>query len=505
MKISYLSTKTCALILAFSLVTSCTGQSSLDAENKSTKSTSEKAKAEKIDDLLRFYSKNAGFNGSVLVAHQNELVYKNGFGMANWEWDIPNDQDTKFRVASITKQFTAMLILQLASENKLDLHTPISNYLPDYPKKNAEQITIHQLLNHSSGTPETDEFIRFRDMERNRYKPEDIMKIFSDGELEFTPGSKFKYSNSGYIILGVIIEKITRKSYEKVLQENIFEPLEMNNSGYDHNTSLLKNRASGYRSLFGKHKYLNANYIDMTVPYSAGSIYSTVEDLFLWDQALYTEKLLPKTYRDLLFEKYIPARDRHYGYGWFIGEIPIGKSGDNISGMHHGGGINGFNTRITRIPSDGSLIVLLNNTSRAPLLELTVAIVGILNDKPFDLPKKSVALALLDIIDKDGMDKGIQFFNEIKDDKSYYVKEQEMNNASYELLQSNKEEHAAEVLKLGISYFPNAFNLYDSYGEVLLKLGRENEAVDNYKKSVELNPNNKNGIRVLKELGIEIK
>ena len=497
MKKKYLFSQTYHLVLVLFLVTSCNGQSETDNVQMI-----EQTKVEQINKLVSTYADYGLFNGTVLVANQGKIILKKGFGFANMEWDIPNQPDTKFRLASITKQFTAMLILQLVSEKKLDLNLPISTYLPDYPKKNGDQITIHHLLTHTSGTPRIDDFIRHRDMERDRYRPNELLKIFAEGELNSTPGEKFSYSNEGYKILGVIIEKITGTSYEKALQDKIFTPLEMFNTGFDHNNTIVKKRASGYSRLFDG-EYINTNYIDMSIPYAAGSIYSTVEDLFLWDKALYTEKLLPKKYNELLFKTHISARDQHYGYGWFIGEIPIGNTKNNVQTNHHGGGINGFNTRITRIQSNKSLIVLLNNTDRAPLYEMTIAINGILHNESYDFPKKSIANTLFDIIDKEGIDKGIQFFEKFKDNSTYYLSEKEMNIVSYKLLQSDRAEIAADVLKLAIEAFPNAFNLYDSYGEVLLTLGKKEKAIENYRKSVDLNPENKNGIRVLKELGVE--
>ncbi|HYV90809.1 MAG TPA: serine hydrolase domain-containing protein, partial [Chitinophagales bacterium] len=269
-------------------------------------------KIDKLDNLISAYAEYGNFNGSVLVAEKGEIIYKKGFGFANVEWKIPNQPDTKFRLASVTKQFTAMLILQLVAANKLKLDAPISTYLPDYPKKTGDMVTIHHLLTHTSGIPSYTDFPVFREMMRNTYRPEEIVKLFADSALQFTPGEKYQYSNSGYILLGYIIEKITGESYEQVLQSKIFKPLKMNNSGYDHNDAVIQNRASGYNRV--GTTYQNANYIDMSVPFSAGGIYSTIEDMYLWDQALYTEKLLPKKYMDLLFQKYIPA-DGPFYYG----------------------------------------------------------------------------------------------------------------------------------------------------------------------------------------------
>lgn len=455
-------------------------------------------KAGKINNLINNYLAYSKFNGSVLVAHEGEMVIKKGYGMANVEWDIPNQTDTKFRIASITKQFTAMLIMQLVAENKLDLHVPISIYLPDYPKKNADIITLHHLLTHSSGTPEFDDFVTYRDIERDRHRPEELLSIFQDGDLNFTPGEKYSYTNTGYVVLGIIIEKITGKSYANALQDRIFSPLKMQDSGYDMNYDVIKRRASGYTNRYVRNDFRNVNYVDMSIPYAAGSIYSTVEDLFIWEQSLYTEKLLPKKYMKLIFEKYIPAPRRFYGYGWFIGDMQIGTSNEKIEITVHGGGINGFRTLIARIPSSQSSVILLSNLEGTPVYEITNSILGILHDKPYNL-KKSVAYSLVDVIAKDGIQKGLEYYREIKNAEGYYTEVNEMNIAGYELLHADKINQAAFLFKLNVEAFPNSFIPYDSYAEVLLLLGYEAQAIKNYKKSIELNPDNRNALRIVQE------
>lgn len=479
---------TIILLLSFSIV-------SLGQENE------QETKAKKIHELLSACAEYGQFNGSVLVAEKGEIIYKSGFGQANMEWDVPNKANTKHRLASVSKQFTAMLIVQLAAENKLKLDVPITSYLPDYPKTNGDKITSHHLLTHTSGIPNYTSSPNYREMMRGPYSPMEIVNLFADLALEFTPGEKFNYSNSGYVLLGVIIEKITGKTYEKVLQEKIFSPLKMNNTGYDSNRTILKNRASGYNKV--ANSFENANYIHMSTPYAAGALYSTVEDLYRWDQALYTEKLLPKKYRDLLFESHTPAwGGQGYGYGWEIGKMNIGQTKEQVQTIKHGGSINGFNTLITRIPSDQSSIILLNNTGGAPLYDMTTAVIGILHKKPYTFPKRSLAYSLLDAIEKDGITAALLYYKEIKTSDDYHLDENEMNLSGYQLLQSGRAKEAASVFKLNTEAFPNAFNVYDSYGEALMVLGDTTQAIDNYKRSVQLNPDNENGIKILKGLGV---
>jgi CubicO group peptidase (beta-lactamase class C family) len=361
-------------------------------------------KADKLDKLMSTYAEHGEFNGSVLVAEKGKVIYKKGFGLADMEWNVLNQPDTKFRLASITKQFTALAIMQLVEKGKLKLDVPISAYLPDYPKKNGDIITIHHLLTHSSGIRDLLSFPGFsKNISRNAYSPAELVKLFADSTLQFKPGEKFAYTNSGYMLLGYIIEKVTGKSYEQVLQENIFTPLKMNNTGYDHSRALLKNRAKGYEK--NGRIYVNANSIDMSVPYAAGALYSTVEDLYLWDQALYGNQLLRKENMDLLFTKHISSGGNyHYGYGWGLGAINSGNTSELIETMGHSGSIDGFATQLTRIPSDKSFIVLLNNTGlAAPLGQMISSIIAILYDKPYNFPKRSVAYSLADRIEKDGV------------------------------------------------------------------------------------------------------
>lgn len=462
------------------------------------------SKTEQLDELLNLYHEYGQFNGSVLVAEQGEVIYKKGFGMANMEWDIPNEPNTKHRLGSITKQFTAMLILQLVADGAIDLEAPISTYLPDYPKETGDQITVHHLLTHTSGIPNYTAFPNFfKEQSRNPYTPDEFVEEFVHKKLDFTPGERFSYSNSGYFLLGVIAEKLTGKTYEQLLHDNIFTPVGMNDTGYDNHEDIVKNRATGYEK--NEYGYVNASYLDMSIPYAAGSMYSTVEDLYLWDQALYTDKLLPPALMDLYFKPYIPAfGDSHYAYGWGVGKERIGNTEDSVEAIAHGGGINGFNTNISRVTSDKSLVVLLNNTGGAALNEITRAIRGILYNTTYDFPKKSVANEVMGVIQEKGIKAGIAHFYAIKDKDTHSLREEEINGIGYQLMRAGKTEEALQIFKLNVDEFPEGFNVYDSYAEALMNLGQKDAAIENYRKSVEMNPANQNGIDMLEKLGVDI-
>ena len=458
-------------------------------------------KAEKIDAFMKQVTENGQYNGSVLVAENGKVIFKKGYGMANFEWEIPNAPDTKFRLGSITKQFTAMLVLQLVQEGKLKLDGKITDYLPDYPKANGDGITIHHLLTHTSGIPGYTEFPGFfQNRSRTPSTPTEFVKQFADSALLFEPGSRWSYSNSACFLLGVIIEKLTGGSYEQTLQKNILDPLGMKNTGYDHHETVLAKRATGYeRNPFG---VTNAAYLDMSLPYAAGSLYSTVEDLYIWDQALYTDKLLSPDLKAVMFQPHFRANPAfHYAYGWMVATLPVSET-DSIAVMQHGGGINGFNTLICRYPNEKHLTVLLNNTGGAPLVPINNAITGILFGMPYSVPKRSLAQAFVKDLMTDGETKALERFNDLKENKSddYSLSEREMNSAGYQLMGMGKLKEAIAVLKLNAEQYPQSSNVYDSLGEAYMNDGNTELAIKNYEISVKMDPTNLNGMEMLKKL-----
>jgi len=419
-------------------------------------------KSQKIDELMTTYHKYRLFNGSVLVAEQGKIIYKNGFGFANMEWDIPNDPITKFRLGSITKQFTSMLIMQLVEMEKLRVDDKLADLLPYYREDTGKQVMVHHLLTHTSGIPSYTGLPNFfAEISRNPYPVEDFVKKFCSNDFEFEPGTKFKYNNSGYFLLGAIIEKITGKTYEQVLHENILDPLGMKNTGYDHHKTILKKRATGYEKTFDS--FQNSAYLDMGLPYAAGSLYSTVEDLYTWDQALYGEKLLSNKYKKIMFQPFL----KKYAYGWGVRKVAGNNHTDSLTFISHGGGINGFSTLITRIIEDKILVVLLNNTGGTNLNEMNDGILKILNNKPYNPPKLSIAETLYKTIIEKDVQASVKQYHQLKKEKPghFNFSEAELNQLGYTLIQKKKMSDAIEIFKLNVEAFPEAFNVYDSLGE----------------------------------------
>lgn len=452
-------------------------------------------KAAKIDEVMTLANKYRLFNGAVLVAENGKVIYKKGLGLANMEWNIPNTPETRFRLGSITKQFTATAILKLVEEGKIKLDGKISDYLPEYRKDIGEKVTVHQLLNHTSGIPSYTGLPGFfQDVSRNPFKVDDFVKKYASNDLEFEPGSKFSYNNSGYFLLGAIIEKVTGKPYEQFLKERIFEPLGMKNTGYDHWDTLLQKRATGYQKT--ADGYVNAPYLDMSIPYAAGSLYSTVEDLYLWDQALYTDSVLNAQFKELMFKPNL----ENYAYGWTIRKANFD---DKIPVITHNGGINGFSTTIIRFPAEKNLIVLLDNTATGNNIDrLSSELAKILYERPFNLPKMSIVDPLAKTINEKGITSGIAQYQEFKAKQSniYDFSEEELNRLGYQLLQRGKQDEAIQIFKLNVEAYPKAFNTYDSLGEAYMVAGNKELAIANYKKSLELNPKNNNATETLKRL-----
>ena len=301
-----------------------------------------------IDSLL-----GADFNGSALVAKDGDVLYVKGIGMADEANDVANTPETRFRIGSITKQFTAIAILILESRGLVKRSDPVCDYLHTCPK-GWEAVTIEHLLDHTSGIASFTDQPDFDGMKAAT--PAQTVASVADIPLTWSPGETFSYTNTGYVLLGMVIEKATGKSYEAFLQDEIFGPLAMEDSGYEHGDT--PGLATGY-----SHDFELADPLDMSVPYAAGGLSSTVLDLETWEEALYTEQLAPAADMHRYFT---PLTDRTdlfgfgYGYGQFVGEW----GGSRL--IWHDGWINGFSSQLLRYPDDHITVVLLTNRESSP-------------------------------------------------------------------------------------------------------------------------------------------
>ncbi len=316
----------------------------------------------KIENCLKSNNNENKYSGSIFISVKEEVIFNKSFGMSNYELDVLNTTKTKFRIGSVTKQFTAVSILQLNDRGLLKLEDTLDKYIPDFPK--GEIITIHHLLTHTSGIFDYTKSEGFdeKNMKVN-HSVEDLIDEFKHLPYDFEPGEKYTYSNSGYILLGYIIEQVSKSSYKEFIENNIFSKLSMNNSGYDNDIQLIKDRARGYTFDKESKKILNCDYIDMSVPYAAGGLYSTVEDLFLWNNLLFKGEIIPKNVLDNLIKSHVnTGNEIMYGYGVCINNININNKVRKK--VFHGGGIPGFfSMNNYYFDEDVQLIMLSNITS----------------------------------------------------------------------------------------------------------------------------------------------
>ncbi|GAC1475338.1 MAG: serine hydrolase domain-containing protein [Isosphaeraceae bacterium] len=329
--------------------------------------------ASKIDDSLRARVKNDRFCGAILVARDGKVLARRGYGMANLELEVPNTPETRFRLGSLTKQFTATALMILRERGKVDVHEKVKTYLPESPRA-WDEVTLHHLLTHTSGIPSYTSLPDYLTRMREPTTPDQLLARFKDRPLEFPPGSKYQYSNSGYAVLGKVIEAVSGRGYADFLHEAIFEPLNMKNTGYDRSPPILKHRASGYtRSLLAT---INADYLDMSIPYAAGGLYSTVDDLLLWDRALDSEKLVSRKTLEMMFTPF----KENYGYGWLITR-EFGRAM-----LSHQGGINGFVTDIRRFPDEKLCVIVMSNFEVAPVESIAHDLSAIALGEPISAP-----------------------------------------------------------------------------------------------------------------------
>lgn len=331
--------------------------------------------AAQADEYCRAQVAINQFSGSVLVAKGDQVLFAKGYGLANVEHDVPNTPKTKFRLGSITKQFTAMAILILQEQGKLSVDDLISKHVDGCPDA-WKDVTIHHLLTHTSGIPSFTSLPGYGASMPLPSSPKQTLDRVRDMPLEFTPGEKFVYSNSGYVLLGRIIEKVSGKPYEHFLPEIIFEPLGMKDTGYDFPAKIVPHRAAGYRRI--GDQLANAAFLDMTIPHAAGALYSTVEDLHRWSVALDEGKLISSG----AYEKMHTPAKGSYAYGWIVD-----KQFEKTR-VGHGGGINGFSTYIARIPEEKLCVVVLSNVEGAASGTLGMDLGAIALGEKYTLPRE---------------------------------------------------------------------------------------------------------------------
>jgi CubicO group peptidase (beta-lactamase class C family) len=335
----------------------------------------------RMEQIIHSYVVDHRFMGSVLVTREGKTLLDKGYGFANLEWQVPNTPTTKFRLGSITKQFTAASILLLEERGKLKIEDPVKKYMPDAPAA-WDKVTIFHLLTHTSGIPSFTGFPDYPKRQLETMTPQQLVDWFRDKPLEFEPGTKWNYSNSGYVLLGYLIEKISGQSYADFVQQNIFTPLGMKDSGYDSNSAIIERRAAGYSP--GKDGPENAGFVNMSVPLSAGALYSTTEDLLRWEQGLFGGKLLSPA----SLAKMTTPFKQDYAFGLGV------STQDGHKAITHDGGIQGFNTSMIYYPDEKLVVAVLANINGPGAGQIAAALGKVAHGEKVVLPSERKEITL---------------------------------------------------------------------------------------------------------------
>jgi len=425
--------------------------------------------------------------GNILVYKDGEIVYQNEDGLRTIAPKEPLTLNSQFRLASVSKQFTGMAIMKLKEAGELEYDQTVKSILPEFP---YDSITVRHLLHHTSGLTDYEQVIHAN------WKPEDATKTYILGndeiikefyrvspELDFKSGERWEYSNTGYLFLASIVEKISGKHFGVFLKENIFEPLAMNNTvlyKYQQEPDpTMPNRVFGYKRALNQEDLELNDYNIVNDVRGDGGIYSTLEDLFKWNQALVNHTIIPKSYLD---EAWSPGvlnngEQTNYGFGW---EIRSKENEPKV--VSHSGGWVGFVTFLHNSVDDNDGFVLLTNNSGENIGAILNGLYSIMDDKPYVIPKYEIEKVMAKNIFEHDIDKGISTYHELKSDTTQYsTSERRINILGYGLLELDKVDAALEIFKLNIEEYPESANTYDSYGDALLLKGDSTNALKNFR------------------------
>ena len=377
----------------------------------------------RVKEYLEAHEKNNRFNGSILIAQNHEVVHEQYVGSANQELSIPITDSTLFLIGSITKPIVAAAILTLVRDQKLSLEDRLDQFFPDFPR--ANEVSIEQLLTHTSGIRDYHYFPDWKELSQTDIQPVDVVNQVATDPYRFDPGTGFRYSNTGYILLGLIIEQISNSSFESYVQDHVLEPMGMENSGVISNAKTPTNLAIGMTT--SPRDARVADYINYNQPFTSGNMYSTTADLMKFTQAIMDSVFFSPEQTAQIFS----AGSGHYGKGWGIRDF------DGIGGFGHYGGMNGFWGSVTYLPESQTLICFLTNDDNTPKISITQDLVAIINDKPYILPERQTFIPYskrtAELIEGDYLVKPGDTLHVYSDSAGHFM--QETGQIPYELFQ----------------------------------------------------------------------
>ncbi|WP_196894624.1 serine hydrolase domain-containing protein [Aureivirga marina] len=444
-----------------------------------TNSFSQKQKTKQISTFLQPYADSQTFSGNILVAKKGKIIFQKSYGKANHNWNISNENNTKFVIGSISKSFTATLITKLIQEGKLNLNDPISTFFPSCPEE-FQDVTIHHLMSNTSGIPNyfmLDGWIKGEFRKYISY--EDFLKLIFEFELIFPAGEGYHYSNSNYFLLGLIIEKITNLTYENALQKYILQPLNMNQTGVFANSKVLKNLASGYR--FKENGgYRNQMYMNFDLFKAGGNLYATTEDLLKLDQALYSNKLLNENSKKILFNP-------KYRNGWNVSKIKINEK--EYQNCNYDGQMEGYSSIIYRFTDENITIILLSNNgiSYATKNHIVQNIASILFDS-YQKEKEPYSLVLNKAIFDGNLKEAIANYSKVKN--NYSINTDLIHDLAKQMDWSDLPEISEEIYKFNVKLFPDKIETTFNLAEFYKQRGKIKKAIPLYKEVLKEYPNN---------------
>ena len=497
--------KTPIIIILFLLFLGCNTQQkskniesppiSSDSIETTTKDSNQLVRVSKIDEFISKAYEYKILNGVIQVAEKDEIIFSKAIGLANIEWNIPHKMDSKFKLASVSKQFTCMLILQLVDEGKINLDRKITDYLPDYPKRQGSKISIRHLMSHTSGIPNYSNFDNwYTELWVKEYSDNEFLELFRNLDLEFEPGTRFNYSNSGYRILATIIEELYNKPFEVVMHEKIFKPLNMTNSGCIDINTIVPQMTSPYE--YWNFTFTRSDYYSPTTTLGAGSVYSTMNDMWKWHKALIGSTLISKQLTNEMMSKQINVRnDYGYGLGLFVGNVYIkGKKHEYIG---HTGAYAGFHSLYAWFPQSERFILVMNNTGHTQLGFIRNEIMNILDGDDYQiLPELSVLMS-----DSGSKARIEKLISEYKiNPGEFKCSNEQLSRLGQKLILEHKTEEGLLVLEFNGEIFPESSSSHQQLGWAYSELGQFEKAKEELKRSLELNPDNEEAETILIKL-----
>ena len=451
----------------------------------------------RIDSLMTVLVDRTEFSGTVLLADKGEVVYHKAFGFANREWKVPNTVDSRYKLASLGKQFTALLILQLAEEGKLSLDDPLVKHLPEYTVQGAEKIILRQVLSHTSGIPNYHVIPSFDSTVAKLPRTlEQFVGLFTDKPLLFEPGNGYQYSNLGYSALALVAQRAGGKSYSELLRTKVFEPAGMVDSFTEEDTRVKPHMANGYVNAYTH--YERESFRDPSSVVGAGNVTSTTMDLLRYDRALRSGKLLSLRAQA---EWTLPVREG-YELGWMVMRYPV-PGQDSVTVAYHDGGNRGFSTVMYRFLESDRCMVVLSNTGLLDIYQVAGRIGRLWHGRAVPPVQIPLVRDYVRELETRGAEAAIQFFHDHRADPEYLMDGAAFNTLGYQFLGKNRVDDAVRVFELNVEAFPEVADTYDSLGEGYMKQGKRELAIANYRRSLELDPNNANAKVMLAKLDAE--